>query len=121
MTAAGFEVTDASFEYTDELDLDHRIGGLYSAMRLPPPISARPSPSRSAAPWHRLSGSPSPVLVRMLLGRARSGLVGAGVAAVFVTDPVDGFPEGVADEGDMAVRGTQVRSAALIPTSSVTR
>ena len=71
LTAAGFEVTDASFEYTGELDLDHLIGGLYSAMRLPPP-DQRPAFAeqvrRAVAPHERFT---EPVLVRMLLGRPR--------------------------------------------------
>jgi trans-aconitate methyltransferase len=71
MTAAGFEVTDASFEYTGELDLDHLIGGLYSAMRLPPPdqrAAFAEQVRRAVAPHERFT---EPVLVRMLLGRPR--------------------------------------------------
>jgi ubiquinone/menaquinone biosynthesis C-methylase UbiE len=71
MTAAGFEVTDASFEYTGELDLDHLVGGLYSAMRLPPPdqrAAFAEQVRRAVAPHERFT---EPVLVRMLLGRPR--------------------------------------------------
>ncbi|MBO0820243.1 MAG: class I SAM-dependent methyltransferase [Nocardiopsaceae bacterium] len=71
MTAAGFEVTDASFEYTDELDLDHLVGGLYSAMRLPPPdqrAAFAEQVRHAVAPHERFT---EPVLVRMLLGRPR--------------------------------------------------
>jgi ubiquinone/menaquinone biosynthesis C-methylase UbiE len=71
MTAAGFEVTDASFEYVGELDLDHLIGGLYSAIRLPPPDQRAvfaEQVRRAVAPHERFT---EPVLVRMLLGRPR--------------------------------------------------
>lgn len=40
LSAAGLEVSDFAVDYTDELDLDRIVGGLYSAMsveRLPPP------------------------------------------------------------------------------------
>jgi hypothetical protein len=72
MTAAGFEVTESSFDYTDDLDLDHLVGSLYSALqvqRLPPP-DQRPAFTeqvrRVVAPQERFS---EPVRVRMLLGR----------------------------------------------------
>jgi hypothetical protein len=71
MTAAGFEVTGASFEYTGELDLDQLIGGLYSAIRLPPPdqrAAFAEQVRRAVAPHERFT---EPVLVRMLLGRPR--------------------------------------------------
>jgi ubiquinone/menaquinone biosynthesis C-methylase UbiE len=71
MTAAGFEVTDASFEYTGELDLEHLIGGLYSAIRLPPPdqrAAFAKQVRRALAPHERFT---EPILVRMLLGRPR--------------------------------------------------
>jgi ubiquinone/menaquinone biosynthesis C-methylase UbiE len=74
MTAAGFEVTEASFEYTDDLDLDYLIGGLYSALpvqRLPPPdqrAAFAERVRRSVAPRERFT---EPVRVRMLLGRPR--------------------------------------------------
>ena len=69
MTAAGFEVTETSFEYTDELDLDHLMGGLYSAMRQPPPdqrAAFAEQVRRAVAPHERFAEA---VLVRMLLGR----------------------------------------------------
>ncbi|HWO61214.1 MAG TPA: class I SAM-dependent methyltransferase [Umezawaea sp.] len=34
LTAAGYEVTSTVVEYTDELDLEHVIGGVYSALPL---------------------------------------------------------------------------------------
>lgn len=40
MTKGGLEVTETRYDYTDELVLDHLIGGVYSALpaqRLPPP------------------------------------------------------------------------------------
>ncbi|MGD0560451.1 MAG: hypothetical protein ABSA93_36475 [Streptosporangiaceae bacterium] len=39
MTGAGLAVTEASYDYTDELDLDHLVGSPYSSLpagRLPP-------------------------------------------------------------------------------------
>jgi len=74
ITAAGFEVTDASFEYTDDLDLDQLVGSLYSALplqRLPPPDQRAVFTEqirRAVAPHERFT---EPVLVRMLLGRVR--------------------------------------------------
>ena len=74
MTAAGFDVTDASFEYTDDLDLDHLIGGLYSAVpvqRLPPPderAAFAEQVRRAVGPHDRFT---EPVQVKMLLGRTR--------------------------------------------------
>ena len=72
MTEAGLDVTETRYEYTDELDLDHVVGGVYSALpvqRLPPPDQ------RTAfADQIRLAVGPyapftEPVPVRMLLGR----------------------------------------------------
>ena len=40
MTGAGFDVTEITHSYTDELDLDHMVGGICSALgaqKLPPP------------------------------------------------------------------------------------
>jgi ubiquinone/menaquinone biosynthesis C-methylase UbiE len=72
MTAAGFGVSEASFEYTDDLDLEHLIGSLYSAL----PVRRLPAPDqraafaeqirRAVAPNERFA---EPVQVRMLLGR----------------------------------------------------
>ena len=74
MTAAGFEVTKASFEYSDDLDLDGLVGSLYSAMPLPPPdqrSAFAEQVRRAVAPHERFT---EPVRVRMLLGR-RPGLL----------------------------------------------
>jgi ubiquinone/menaquinone biosynthesis C-methylase UbiE len=71
MTAAGFEVTEASFEYTDDLDLDHLVGSLCSAMPLPPTdqrAAFAEQVRRAVAPHERFT---EPVLVRILLGRPR--------------------------------------------------
>lgn len=75
MTAAGFDVTEASFEYADDLDLDHLVGSLYSAVpvqRLPPPdqrAAFAEQVRRAVAPHERFT---EPVVVRMLLGRPRA-------------------------------------------------
>jgi SAM-dependent methyltransferase len=72
MTAAGFGVTEASFEYADDLDLEHLVGSLYSALpvqRLPPPdqrATFAEQVRRAVAPHRRFT---EPVRVRMLLGR----------------------------------------------------
>ena len=74
MTAAGFGVTGASFEYTDDLDLEHLVGSLYSALpvqRLPPPdqrAAFAEQVRRAVAPHERFA---EPVRVSMLLGRPR--------------------------------------------------
>jgi ubiquinone/menaquinone biosynthesis C-methylase UbiE len=71
MTAAGFDVTEATFEYTDDLDLGQLVGSLYSAMRVPPPdqrTAFAEQIRRAVAPHERFT---EPVLVRMLLGRPR--------------------------------------------------
>jgi ubiquinone/menaquinone biosynthesis C-methylase UbiE len=71
MTAAGLEVTEASFEYTDDLDLDGLVGSLYSAMPPPPPdqrSAFADQVRRAVAPHERFT---EPVRVRMLLGRPR--------------------------------------------------
>jgi ubiquinone/menaquinone biosynthesis C-methylase UbiE len=72
MTRAGLDVTEASCAYTDELDLDHLIGALYSALparRLPPPDQR----AAFAGQIHRAVATHAPftehVRVRMLLGR----------------------------------------------------
>ncbi|HLQ56967.1 MAG TPA: class I SAM-dependent methyltransferase [Streptosporangiaceae bacterium] len=74
LTAAGFDVTEASVEYADELDLEHLVGSLYSAL----PVQQLPAPDqrpvfaeqvrRAVAPHERFTAH---VRVRMLLGRAR--------------------------------------------------
>jgi trans-aconitate methyltransferase len=72
MTEAGLDVTEVRHDYTDELDLDRLIGGLYSAIpaqRLPPPEDRRDFADqirRAVAPHAPFT---EPVPVRMLLGR----------------------------------------------------
>lgn len=71
MTTAGFRVTEASFEYTGELDLDQLVGSLYSAMPLPPPDQRAAFTSqvrRALGPHDRFT---EPIRVRMLLGQPR--------------------------------------------------
>jgi trans-aconitate methyltransferase len=72
MAEAGLDVTETRYGYTDELDLDRLVGGVYSALpaqRLPP------SDQRAAfADQIRRAVTPhapftEPVPVRMLLGR----------------------------------------------------
>jgi ubiquinone/menaquinone biosynthesis C-methylase UbiE len=74
LTAAGFDVTEASIDYADGLDLEHLVGSLYSALsvqQLPPP-DQRPAFAeqvrRAVAPHERFTEH---VRVRMLLGWAR--------------------------------------------------
>jgi trans-aconitate methyltransferase len=72
MTEAGLDVTETRYDYTDELDLDHLIGGVYSALpaqRLPPPDqrTAFADQIRRAVTPHAPFTEPVPV--RMLLGR----------------------------------------------------
>jgi hypothetical protein len=73
MIAAGLDLTEASFEYADDLDLDHLVGSLYSALgvqRLPPPdqrVAFAEQVRRAILPYERFT---EPVQVRMLLGRA---------------------------------------------------
>lgn len=69
MAKAGLDVTETSHHYTDELDLDHLIGGVYSAMRLPPPdqrAAFTEQIRRAVAPHAPFTEH---VPVRMLLGR----------------------------------------------------
>jgi trans-aconitate methyltransferase len=72
MTDAGLDVTETRYDYTDELDLDHLVGGVYSALpaqRLPPPdqrIAFADQIRRAVAPHAPFT---EPVPVRMLLGR----------------------------------------------------
>jgi hypothetical protein len=74
MTAAGLDVTQASVDYTDDLDLDHLVGSLCSAIpvqRLPPPkqrAAFAEQVRRAVAPCERVT---EPVRVQMLLGRRR--------------------------------------------------
>ena len=72
MAEAGLDVTETRFDYTDELDLDRLVGGVYprcltSGCRRR--ASGQPSLTRSAAPSPRTHGSLNPSPVRMLLGR----------------------------------------------------
>jgi trans-aconitate methyltransferase len=72
MTEAGLEVTETRYDYTDELDLDHLVGGIHSAMPLPPPdqrAAFADQIRRAVAPYAPFT---EPVLVRMLLGRRPS-------------------------------------------------
>ena len=71
MIEAGLRVTETRYDYSDELDFDHLVGGVYSALpakRLPPP-DQRPA---FAAQIHRAVVPHAPfvehVAVRMLLG-----------------------------------------------------
>jgi ubiquinone/menaquinone biosynthesis C-methylase UbiE len=72
MTEAGLGVTETRYDYIDELDFDHLLGGIYSALpaqRLPPPDQR----TAFAAQIHRAVAPHAPftepVPVRMLLGR----------------------------------------------------
>jgi hypothetical protein len=71
MTEAGLDVTEARHDYTDELDFDHLVGGIYSALgqRLPPADQRE----AFAAQLRRAVAPHAPftehVPVRMLLGR----------------------------------------------------
>ncbi len=72
MTEAGLGVTETRYDYTDELDLDHLVGGVYSALparRLPPPDqrTAFAGQIRRAVAPHAPFTEHVPV--RMLLGR----------------------------------------------------
>ena len=72
MTEAGLDVTETRYDYTDELDLDHLVGGVYSALpaqRLPPPDqrTAFADQIRRAVASHAPFTEPVPV--RVLLGR----------------------------------------------------
>jgi len=72
MTEAGLDVTETRYDYTGELDLDHLVGGVYSALpaqRLPPPdqrTAFADQISRAVTPHAPFT---EPVPVRMLLGR----------------------------------------------------
>jgi SAM-dependent methyltransferase len=74
MTAAGLDVTGASIDYTDDLDLDHLTGSLCSAIpvhRLPPAeerAAFTEQIRRAVAPREQFT---EPVRVQMLLGRRR--------------------------------------------------
>ena len=72
MTEARLDVTEARYDYTDELDFEHLLGALYSALpaqRLPPPDQR----AAFAAQIHRAVAPHAPftehVPVRTLLGR----------------------------------------------------
>jgi SAM-dependent methyltransferase len=74
MTAAGLDVTWASIDYADDLDLDHLTGSLCSAIPvhlLPPPderAAFAEQIRRAVAPHQRFT---EPVRVQILLGRRR--------------------------------------------------
>ena len=72
MAEAGLSVTEARYDYADELDFDHLVGGIYSALsaeQLPPPDQR----AAFAAQVHRAVAPHAPftehVPVRMLLGQ----------------------------------------------------
>jgi len=72
LATAGFDVRDASIEYTDDLDLEHLVGGLYSAF----PASQLPPPDQRPAFADQVRRALQPhapytehVRVAMLLGR----------------------------------------------------
>jgi len=72
MTGAGLDVTETSYDYTDELDFEHLIGGIYSAL----PASKLPPPDQRAAFADQIRSAVAPhapftehVPVRILLGR----------------------------------------------------
>ena len=72
MTEAGLDVTETRYDYTDDLDLDHLIGGVYSAL----PVRQLPPPGQRTAFADQIRSAVAPyapfteyVSVRMLLGR----------------------------------------------------
>jgi trans-aconitate methyltransferase len=74
MTEAGLDVTEIQYDYIDELDLDHFVGGVYSA--LPAQRLPRPDQRTAFADQIRRAVAPhapftEPVPVRMLLGRRK--------------------------------------------------
>jgi trans-aconitate methyltransferase len=74
MTGAGLDVTETRYDYTDELDFEHLLGGLYSALpaqRLPPPDqrAAFAAQVRHAVAPHAPFTEHVPV--KTLLGRRR--------------------------------------------------
>jgi len=77
LTAAGYEVQEASVEYTSDLDLEQFVGGIYSALsadQIPPP-DQRPlfaeQVRRALQPHERFTEH---VRVAMLLGRISAGI-----------------------------------------------
>jgi len=72
MTGAGLDVSQASYDYTDELDLEHLVGSLYSSL----PAGRLPPPGQRAAITAQIRDAVAPhapfteqVRVRILLGR----------------------------------------------------
>jgi trans-aconitate methyltransferase len=72
MTEAGLDVAETRYDYTDDLDLDHLIGGVYSAL----PVRQLPPPGQRTAFADQIRSAVAPyapfteyVSVRMLLGR----------------------------------------------------
>jgi ubiquinone/menaquinone biosynthesis C-methylase UbiE len=72
MTEAGLAVTETRYDYTDELDFDHLVGGVYSAL----PVQRLPPSDQRAAFAAQIRRAVAPhapfteaVPVRMLLGR----------------------------------------------------
>ncbi len=77
MTGAGFDVTEIIHSYTDELDLDHMVGGIYSALG----AQKLPSPDQRADFAAGIGRAVAPhapfiehVPVRILAGRTRAVL-----------------------------------------------
>jgi hypothetical protein len=63
MADAGLDLTEARYDYTDDLDLDHLIGGVYSALptqRLPPPDQRTAFADQIRRAVARTDRSPSP-------------------------------------------------------------
>jgi SAM-dependent methyltransferase len=77
MTAAGLEVTETRYDYTGELDFEHLLGGLYSALpaqRLPPPAQR---PAFAAQVRHAVAPHApftEHVPVKTLLGRTAAAV-----------------------------------------------
>lgn len=79
LAGAGFDVTEIICSYADELDLDHVVGGIYSALgaqKLPPPgrrADFAAGIGRAVAPHAPFTEH---VPVRILAGRAPGGFAG---------------------------------------------
>jgi trans-aconitate methyltransferase len=79
LAAAGFDVSETSIEYTDELDLEHLVGGIYSALpvqQLPPPDQRTvfaEQVRRAVQPHERFTEQVRVTLVYGHAGRGRPG------------------------------------------------
>lgn len=72
LRAAGFHVSETSVEYTAEMDLDHLIGGVYSALsvnQLPAPDQRPHFAEQIRQALHPAEHFPEHVRVAMLIGR----------------------------------------------------